>query len=316
MPLLPPKDNSENADNKIIQISPESLARWPLPEPDEAADKNERGRILIVGGAPQMPGAIILAATAALRAGAGRLRIATTRSITTAIGLAMPEAYVVGLEETKTGSIHPNEAEKLAELANWAKAVVIGPGIVDEDNTLKLMQKLLPLINNPALLLDATSFVALYKDNGCLQKFGGNAVITPHAGEMASILNLDKDYIEENQLEVARQASQKLNAVVALKGHYTYIAAPNKSEIYRNEFGNVGLAMSGSGDVLAGIIGGLLARGVEPQQAATWGVYAHAKAGDILAQKIGKVGYLARELLDEIPALLNPPDNQAIAYAK
>lgn len=302
-----PQSHPKVSENNVIQVLPEVLQQWPLPQPDAEADKNERGRILIVGGAPQMPGAVILAATAALRAGAGRLRIATVGSIATAVGVAVPEAYVVSLKETEAGGIHPDEAEKLSDLANWAKAVVIGPGMLDEENTLKLLQKFLPLIKKPTLLLDATSFVSLYEDATSLHRFDGNAVITPHAGEMASILKLEKDYIEANQLEIAQQASHKLGVVVALKGHYTYIAAPTQAPVYCNQFGNVGLAMSGSGDVLAGIIGGLLARGVEPHQAAVWGVYAHARAGDELAQKVGQVGYLARELLNEIPALLGTP---------
>jgi hydroxyethylthiazole kinase-like uncharacterized protein yjeF len=128
-------------------------------------------------------------------------------------------------------------------------------------------------------------------------------VITPHAGEMATILGMDKGEVERDPLAIARRAADELGAVVALKGPETFIASP-EGEAYCYSSGNVGLATSGSGDVLAGIVGGLLARGADPLRAAAWAVYLHGEAGNALAATMGRIGFLARELADEIPPIL------------
>jgi ADP-dependent NAD(P)H-hydrate dehydratase len=127
-------------------------------------------------------------------------------------------------------------------------------------------------------------------------------VLTPHAGEMAAMLGRPRDEVEADQARFAREAAARFGAVVALKGAQTFVAAPG-GESYRNARGDVGLATSGSGDTLAGIVGGLLARGAEPVQAAVWGVYLHARAGRRLAERIG-IGFLAREIPAEIPPLM------------
>jgi NAD(P)H-hydrate repair Nnr-like enzyme with NAD(P)H-hydrate dehydratase domain len=134
-------------------------------------------------------------------------------------------------------------------------------------------------------------------------RFNVPVLITPHAGEMAHLTGMDKDEILAGPDRVALDAAQRWNAVVALKGARTVIAAPG-GERWQHEGGNIGLATSGSGDVLAGIIAGLAARGAELTQAVSWGVSLHARAGERLAGRFGKLGYLARELPDEIPALL------------
>jgi len=284
-------------------ITPEALRRWPLPQPSEAGDKEERGRVLVVGGSAEMPGAVILAATAALRAGAGKLQIATTRSIAQAVAVAVPEGRVFGLPETDTGALDPSAAEAIAKRANAAQAVVIGPGLVDEETVSELLARLLPLLEGPLVILDAAALACLKKQPRCLQALSAGAVLTPHAGEMASIRNTPKEEIVADPAGVARGAAAEMGAVTALKGAETFIAAPD-GRLYCNRAGNVGLATSGSGDTLAGIVAGLAARGAEPLQAAVWGVYLHAAAGDRLAARVGPLGFLARELLAEIPALM------------
>jgi ADP-dependent NAD(P)H-hydrate dehydratase len=140
-----------------------------------------------------------------------------------------------------------------------------------------------------------------------LHRFEGRAVVTPHAGEMAGMRGIEKAAVTREPATRAREASDDLRAVVALKGRETFIAAPN-DKTYCNRAGNVGLATSGSGDTLSGIIAGLAARGAEPVQAAVWGVYLHARAGDRLSKRMGRLGFLARELLAEIPSLMSELD--------
>jgi hydroxyethylthiazole kinase-like uncharacterized protein yjeF len=152
----------------------------------------------------------------------------------------------------------------------------------------------------------------LIVDAGALRAFGPEhrldlktsaVILTPHAGEMATLWDCSRKDVSAHPLALAREAARTLGAVIALKGARTFVVAPDGTA-YCNTAGNVGLGTSGSGDALSGIIAGLSARGASPVQAAVWGVYLHAKAGDVLARRIGALGFLARELLAEIPQLL------------
>ena len=283
-------------------ITSRLLGGWPLPQPDDDGDKEDRGVALVVGGSTELPGAALLAAAAALRAGAGKIRIATVRSVAASLGVALPEARVFSLPETRTGAIAPDAAEEIVQLAGRAGATMIGPGMTDEGAAVELVRALLPALPGAALVLDAAALACLGADPNILRGLRCRAILTPHAGEMASMLRCDKDAVIRDPLATARQAAEAWRAVVVLKGADTAIASPEGS-LYRNTSGNVGLATSGSGDTLAGIIGGLAARGADPLQAAVWGVYLHGRAGDRLARRVGPLGFLARELLDEIPSL-------------
>ena len=276
------------------------LRAWPLPVP-EGGDKNARGSVFVVAGAPQMPGAAVLCATAALRAGAGKLQIGTCASVAAHVGTAVPESLVVALEETPSGAVALSNAQTIVERANKADALVIGPGMVDESATAALIAAVARDLDVPAVI-DAAALACFCDRADAIAGLGGRAVLTPHAGEMASMLSCERDAVEADPASFAIDAARRFNAVVALKGETTYITEPNGA-LYRNEHGNVGLATSGSGDVLAGIVGGLLARGAPPLVAAAWGVYLHARAGDALAKRIG-FGFLARELSGEIPRLM------------
>jgi hydroxyethylthiazole kinase-like uncharacterized protein yjeF len=276
------------------------LRRWPLPVP-KAGSKENRGRILVVAGAPQMPGAAILAGTAALRAGAGKLRIATARSVAAVVGAAVPEAYVDGLSETAAGGIGLDNAASLIESANAADALVFGPGCVEEDAAAQLGCAVVKQLCTP-IVLDAAALATCAAEPAVLQHLGGAAVLTPHAGEMASLCGCPRSDVEAEPARFAVETAKRLRAVVVMKGATTFVAAPDGA-LYRNDRGSIGLATSGSGDALAGIIGGLLARGVPAAGAAAWGVHLHARAGALLEERIG-LGFLAREIAAEIPALM------------
>ncbi|MFN2461134.1 MAG: NAD(P)H-hydrate dehydratase [Candidatus Velthaea sp.] len=284
----------------MLRVRRKLLRAWPLPAPSHA-DKDGRGRVLVVGGAPEMPGAAILAATAALRAGAGKLQIATCASIAPHVAVAMPEALVAGYPQTASGAISASCAQALSDRANRCDALVFGPGMVDEAACGELFAALVDRLHVPALL-DATVLACIGERADLLRGLDGRAVVTPHAGEMARMLSVSREKVEGDPARHARDAARRFGATVALKGAETYIATP-EGEMYRNDAGHLGLATSGSGDTLAGIIGGLLARGASPPQAAVWGVFLHARAGERLARSLG-VGFLARELLVEIPRVM------------
>ncbi|MFC0252753.1 NAD(P)H-hydrate dehydratase [Massilia consociata] len=290
----------------VHDIDTALLRSWPVPMPAVEGDKEIRGHVLVVGGSSEMPGAIILAATAALRAGAGKLTIATGQSVAQLVALAMPEARVIGLPEHASDGFSLDAVASLDPLAERVDAVLLGPGMRDEPATARLVHALLPRFDaaGTAVVLDACAMGALrYPPAGQPWRFERPVVLTPHAGEMAHLTGIAKDDIVAQPDPQALDAAYTWNAVVALKGARTVIATPDGT-LYQHEGGNVGLAISGSGDVLAGIIAGLAARGASLQQASCWGVALHARAGERLAERMGTLGYLAREISQEIPALL------------
>jgi len=283
----------------MIGVTPEFLRQMPLPNPEEG-DKKARGNVLIVAGGVQVPGAALLAGTAALRAGAGRLQIATCKRNAVAIGIAIPEALVLGLPETTEGGIDPRAIEPLAPHLKQADAVLIGPGLDDEHAIDGLRSAILAtLAPELPVVIDARAIKGLRPSSA----HQGRIVLTPHAGEMAGLMDTERSNVEADPATIAHQAAHDFQAVVALKGARTFIASPREQPVVCRE-GNVGLATSGSGDVLAGTITGLLARGAPPFEAVCWGVYLHAKAGDKLSRSVGPLGFLARELLLEIPRIM------------
>jgi ADP-dependent NAD(P)H-hydrate dehydratase len=282
------------------------LRRLPLPPLDAAGDKESRGRVLVIGGSRLVPGAILLAGVAALRAGAGKLQLATVR--TAALGRAreVPEALVVPLPQGREGEIAGVRAgPTLRDYVSGAQAVLVGPGMTAVRATHAVIAALVPrLADDATLVLDGAAITALGTDGGLLAPLGGRAVLTPHAGEMASLLGVDKRVVDDDPAGAARHAAGRFGATVALKGAETWIATPDDT-LYHFRGGTVGLGTSGSGDTLAGIVVGLAARGAPATTATIWGVWAHAAAGRALSRRMGAVGFLARELLAEVPAVIN-----------
>jgi ADP-dependent NAD(P)H-hydrate dehydratase len=282
------------------KITAASLRRWPLPAIDPQGGKDARGAVLIVGGSPQMPGGVILAATAALRAGAGKLQIATARSVAAVVGAQVPEAKVIALPETRSGGLSPAAARELVKRARDIEAVLLGPGMIDTAASGKLATQLCLELRDTALILDAEALECCSLHPRAVAASKARIAITPHAKEMAHVLGVQPADISRAPAQAALRAARRLRAVVALKGAQTFIAQGARLHCNK-EAGNAGLGSSGSGDTLSGIVAGLAARGADLLQAAVWAVYVHGRAGDALARKVGPVGYLARELLDEIP---------------
>jgi hydroxyethylthiazole kinase-like uncharacterized protein yjeF len=280
-------------------ITPQALRGWPLPMPSADADKEVRGHVLIVAGSREMPGAVLLSATAALRAGAGKLSIATAASVAPQLGVMVPEARVIGLAETADGGLLGDGVRGLHEVCRRAGAVLIGPGMQDEAASIALVRTLLPHCAHAPLILDAGA-MCIARDGW---RFDGPVLLTPHAGELAGLTGADKDEINARQEAAALEVARRWQATVALKGALTVIATPSGQQ-WSHRGGNTGLAISGSGDVLAGLIAGIAARGATLEQAAAWGVALHAMAGEQLSLRHGPLGYLAREISAEVPALL------------
>jgi hydroxyethylthiazole kinase-like uncharacterized protein yjeF len=277
------------------------LRSWPLPSGSDGDGKEDRGRVLVVGGCRQVPGAVLLAGTAALRAGAGMLQLATVADAALALAVAMPEALVMPLRSNARGEVQ-GASDALYEKAANADALVIGSGMPPTPASLRLATALLDVATG-TVLLDAGALQA-HARAGRRAQSRPTAILTPHAGEMARLTGEDEGRIREHAATIARDFAATSNVIVVLKGPATQIAHPD-GRLWIHRGGGPGLGTSGSGDALAGVIGGLAARGASPEQAAVWGVALHALAGARLARRIGTLGFLAREIAGEIPPLMD-----------
>lgn len=283
--------------NPTDPVTPERLRAWPLPEP-ATSTKQSRGVALVVGGSRETPGAVLLAAEAALRAGCGKVRIATVASTATGVAVAVPEARVYGLAETDEGHLSPGVGAHLADLAGDADATLVGPGLLDPDLARELVSRMLAGLPEGTVVLDALATAWL--DDRPVR--GAPTVATVNPSELGHVLGRE---VEDPAAAVASLATAS-GCTVLLGGDTKLAAGPGPGRTpYAVTAGGTGLATAGSGDVQAGLVAGLLARGAEPLQAAVWGAWLHASAGDRLAARIGSTGFLARELPGEVPQLLD-----------
>lgn len=276
------------------------LRNFPLPLNGDG-DKHERGRLLIVAGSRSLPGAALLCATSAMRAGAGKLQIATVESIATQVGVAMPESRAIGLEEAEDGGLGVGSVGEIAELASDVDSVVAGPGMFESSACEALAGALLE--TGAALAFDAGLLRSLRPHSDATRRTEPPPILLPHSGEMAALLGCDEQQVEEDPVGCGKSCAEHYGAITLVKGSISHIVHPD-GRVWTFRGGADGLGVSGSGDTLAGIVGGLLARGAEPLTALMWAVLLHGEAGESLSRKVGPVGFLAREIPGEIPALL------------
>ncbi|MBT2549440.1 ADP/ATP-dependent (S)-NAD(P)H-hydrate dehydratase [Arthrobacter sp. ISL-65] len=310
------------ADSAATLITPTLLRSWPLPS--AGSDKYSRGSVLVIGGGRRTPGAALLAGTATLRAGAGRVTLAVAESVAVQLAVTLPEAGVIGLPQSAGGSVGDAGLENLLADFDAADAVLIGPGLDDIDQTEALLRGLLRHESSrdpgdaPTVVLDAYALGALPRLLDELSPWAGRLILTPNPAEAGILLGRDTGDLAADVVELAR----KYRAVVSCQGVIAGppgvgnpdggspgtgspgVDFPDTGDHWEITTGYGGLGTSGSGDILAGAIAGLRARGTSDAQAACWGTHLHAAAGDRLASRVGSLGYLARELADELPPLM------------
>jgi hydroxyethylthiazole kinase-like uncharacterized protein yjeF len=280
-------------------LTKDALAEFPLPSV-HADDKDDKGRILVVAGSAEVPGAALLTAIAAMRAGAGKLQIATDLQAASALGVSIPEARIVGLDQGRDGGLSRPAAAEIAELAKHVDAVVAGPGIAPGAANKKLVESLCS--TGSPLVLDAELLRILPACSKALSRTR-DPIVLPHAGEMAALLEVSDKLVEQDPLGAGRECARRYKAITLVKGKRSHIIAPD-GRAWKYSGGSPGLAVSGSGDVLAGIVGGLRARGADAVTSLLWGVWLHGEAGARFGKETGDIGFLARELPGEIPGLL------------
>jgi hydroxyethylthiazole kinase-like uncharacterized protein yjeF len=280
------------------------LAAHPLPEPGSDTDKNSRGRVLVAGGSETVPGALRLTGEAALRAGAGKLQLATVAKAAMPLGMLVPEAAVFGLPVDDTGELAKEAGDVLCGYLERCDTLVLGPGMGAQAPAAAILEQVIAEPRSAlSLVLDAAMIGAATDLVAAVHAHEGRIVLTPHPGEMVKLMRCDPARVEADPAGLAQEAARRFNATVLLKGPETWVACPREG-LLRYPGGGSGLATGGSGDVLAGIIGGLMARGAPPRVAAAWGVWVHGEAGRRLAERIAPLGFIGRDLLGEIPRLL------------
>ena len=275
------------------------LHQHPLPSP-KAEDKNDRGRILVVAGCKEVPGAALLSALGAMRAGAGKLQMATSQGAATALGVSIPEARIVAVPEGRDGGLARSAAATIGALAQKMDAVVAGPGLAPGKANWRVVAALCD--SGAPLVLDA-ELLRVLPDCRQLVAAAGEPILLPHSGELAALLGVNEAQVERDPLAAGRECARRYAAVTLVKGSRSHIVTPD-GRVWLYSGGSPGLGVSGSGDVLAGVVGGLRARGADALTALLWGVWLHGEAGARLGKACGHAGFLARELPGEIPFIL------------
>ena len=270
-----------------------------LPERLIYGHKGSFGKVLLLAGSRGMTGAASLASQAALRSGAGLVFLGIPQSLNPIMEVKLTEVITLPLPETKAQTLSEEAEEEIFRSINNFSVVGIGPGISRQLETQKLVRKIIEKSPLP-LVVDADALYALKEDPALFKKTNSPVVITPHPGELATLINQDIKYVLDNQLEISQEVASNLGLVVVLKGARTIIA-DNKGETYINIGDNSGMATGGSGDVLTGIICGLIAQGADVFSAAIIGAYVHSLAGNLAREIKGERGMIAGDILSQVP---------------
>lgn len=293
-----PKEMEERLPLRRELLDADFCRRWLAPR-EKQSHKGNYGHLLLWAGSKDMPGAAMLAAAGALRMGVGLLSAALPPEARAAFSTRLPEAMLLDAPEPKAeGGGSP--AAAVEELIRFpASAYLIGPGLGRSPETGEMIRALLPKLPKGAVL-DADALYALVGYEDLLPQARHKLVLTPHPGEMARLCGISIGELQKNRVEAAVEFAAKSKAVVVLKGAGTVIADP-KGRIFLNSNGNPGMATGGSGDVLAGMIGALLAQGLPASIAAACGVWLHGAAGDMAAAAKSRIALLPRDICEYLP---------------
>ncbi|MCL0043974.1 NAD(P)H-hydrate dehydratase [Dehalococcoidia bacterium] len=287
----------------LLDLITPQLVRALLPSRPMQGHKNTFGRLMVVAGSRRYVGAAWLACSGAYRVGAGLVTLAAAQGVYAIGGANVAEVTHLPLPETAEGGIASRASTDVRQAIRGYSALVMGCGLGQAYESQTFVRDFLfqakPSIDVP-MVLDADALNTLAKTPGWYNHLNTNVVLTPHPGEMAMLTGHTTDQIQRERLAITQEAASRWGQVVVLKGAFTIIASPDGTAII-SPFANPALASAGTGDVLAGIIGGLLAQGLSPMDAGTTGVYLHAAAALNLSHTLGDSGLMASDLLPELP---------------
>ncbi|MEK6525969.1 MAG: NAD(P)H-hydrate dehydratase, partial [Nitrospirota bacterium] len=274
-----------------------------LPQRIPSAHKGTYGHVGIIAGSVGKTGAAALAAKAALRVGTGLVTVATPTSVNDTLEAKLLEAMTVPMPETEARTLARSGLERLVSFANARSAIAVGPGLTTHPETVELIQALIPRLEKPSVL-DADALNALAGRTSLLTECKIQPILTPHPGEMARLEEqATPQSINADRIGTATRFAQRRGVILVLKGARTVVAHPDgRAAICPT--GNPGMATAGTGDVLTGMIVGLLAQHLSEWDAACAGVYFHGLAGDLAAAQLGPAGMTAGDVIDRIPYAL------------
>ncbi len=267
-----------------------------IPDRREDANKGDYGKLMLLAGSANMMGAAQIAGKAALRSSAGLVTLAAPRRVTRTLTASMPEAVMLPLKMGESGAVSGKEAAHIVECANKMSAAAAGCGMSWCEDTRTVVDMLVRKSKVP-LVLDADALNAISDHPQILLECKVPAVLTPHPGEMARLCGKTVAEVQADRIGTALAFSRQFGVITVLKGAYTVIAT-NDGHVWFNETGNSGLSRGGSGDMLTGIIGALLAQGICAEKAALCGVYLHGLAADLCAQKLSQYSMLATDVIE------------------
>ena len=276
------------------------LKSFPKRAPD--ANKKDFGHVLVIAGSNGYTGAAYLTSQAAILSGSGLVTLAIGKSIYPIMAQKLTEVMVKPFFETRDYSLSLLAEKDLLIFAQNCTSLAIGPGISLNKETQGLVRSLLGKVGKP-VILDADGINAFAGHLDSLKKASEPLILTPHAGEMARLLEKDIDEVKNNGKDIALEFAHQYNIVLVLKGHETIVARPDGA-IYVNTTGNVGMATGGTGDVLTGMIASFVGQGMDAFNAAAAGVYLHGLAGDLAAKEKGSLSLIATDLLNKLPEVL------------
>ncbi|MFM9149003.1 MAG: NAD(P)H-hydrate dehydratase, partial [Solirubrobacterales bacterium] len=276
-----------------------------LPPRGPESTKFSSGRVSLVGGSRGLTGAVVLASRGAIRAGAGYATAAVPDSLEPVVTAAQAEVMTLACPEgDRAGVLGPEAADTILDHCQGAAAVVLGSGMGRADGTAGLVRQLVETIEAP-LVVDADALSLLGDDPGPITSRGYPTIITPHIGEMARLLGREPAAVEAQRLDSALEEAARTGAVVVLKGDDSIVAGSDGVAI--DDIESPGLATAGTGDVLAGVCGAFLARGLDPFDAAAAAVFAHARAGRIASGRVGSAdGTIASDVVEALPEAIGP----------
>ena len=292
-------------DNVDLELEDEHLAARLLPARPLGAHKGTFGRVLVVAGSRNFVGAAALACLGAYRSGAGLVTLATPDSVYRLVASRLMEVTHLPLPESAEGTVSVDAAQVVRQALDSVDVLLMGCGLGQDDATREFVAQVLLVEPPPRLptLLDADALNNLAPLYRWWERLGTGAVLTPHPGEMVRLTGKDMAQVQADRLTMAREGAKWWNQVVVLKGAFTVIAAP-RGRARLSPYANPSLASGGTGDVLSGVIAGLMAQGLSPFDAASCGVTLHALAGERQKQELGEAGLLAGDLLAEIPRVM------------
>jgi NAD(P)H-hydrate epimerase len=273
-----------------------------FPPRDLDAHKGRFGHLLVVAGSLGKTGAAVLAGRAALRSGAGLCTIAAPASQQPIIASRAPEYMTEALPETAGQCLSLEAKDRIVELAHRMDAVALGPGLSLDPEAQELARVLVRELPRP-MVVDADALSALAGHLDLLRRAAGPRALTPHPGEMARMLGTTVEAVQADRIEMTRAFAREHGVAIALKGAHTVIAGAD-GQVAINPTGNPGMAKGGSGDVLTGIAGALLAREIGPAAALHAGCYVHGLAADVAVRDLGEYGMLASDIIERLPAAL------------